>query len=139
MVQREVPKESSQALIFCLDSAEIYPMRIRQLIAPHALICSLAILTGCHLSLIPSPAPSMAVVPVSAGGLLGVHLLIASAAKSLKPAGDTPRPTAFRAHSASEQTVLNSRCSPRLGIVSAVRGSLHVPPPPLCEYQASQL
>jgi hypothetical protein len=28
------------------------------MIAPHALICSLAILTGCHLSVIPSPAPS---------------------------------------------------------------------------------
>jgi hypothetical protein len=69
-------------------------MRIRQLIAPDALIRSLAILTAWHLSLIPSPAPSMAVVAVSAGGLLGVHLLIASAAKSLKPAGDTPRPTA---------------------------------------------
>jgi hypothetical protein len=77
MLQREVPNASSQALIFCVVSAEIYPMRICQLITPYALICSLAILTGCHLSLIPSPAPSMAAVAVLAGGLLGIHLLIA--------------------------------------------------------------
>jgi hypothetical protein len=56
-------------------------MHLRQLIAPPVAVSLLAILTGCHLSLIPSPALSAASVAVAAGGLLGAHLLIALGAK----------------------------------------------------------
>jgi hypothetical protein len=52
-------------------------MRLRPLIAPPVAVSLLTMLTGCHLSCIPSPALSMAAVALLAGGLLGTHLLIA--------------------------------------------------------------
>jgi hypothetical protein len=43
-------------------------MRLRPLIAPPIALSLLPILTGCHLSRVPSPALSMAAVALSAGG-----------------------------------------------------------------------
>jgi hypothetical protein len=51
-------------------------MRLRPLIAPPVALSLLPILAGCHLSRVPSPALSMAAIALSAGGLLGTHLLI---------------------------------------------------------------
>jgi hypothetical protein len=51
-------------------------MRLRPLIAPPIAMSLLPILTGCHLSHMPSPALSMAAVALSAGGILGTHLLM---------------------------------------------------------------
>ena len=50
------------------------------MISPVA-VWSLTILTGCHLSRVPSPAPSMAAVAASLGTLVGAHLLTALRAK----------------------------------------------------------
>ena len=65
-------------------------MRLRPLFARPVAVSLLAFLTGCHLSRIPSPALSMAAVALSAGGLLGTHLLIALSAKYGRSI-DTPR------------------------------------------------
>jgi hypothetical protein len=65
-------------------------MRLRPLIALPAAVSLLAILTGCHLSRIPSPALSTASMAMLAGGILGVHLLIALGAKYGRSI-DTPR------------------------------------------------
>jgi hypothetical protein len=67
---------------------------VRQLVIWPMAISSLLILTGCHLSRVPFPASSMAAIAVSVGGLLGVHLLVALTAKSLKLAGEARKPTA---------------------------------------------
>jgi hypothetical protein len=66
-------------------------MRLRQLIAPPAAVSLLPILTGCHLSRIPSPALSIAVVASSVAGLVGTHLWIALGAKYGRSIG-TPEP-----------------------------------------------
>jgi hypothetical protein len=65
-------------------------MRLRPLFARPVAVSLLTFLTGCHLSRIPSPALSMAAVALSAGGLLGTHLLIALSAKYGRSI-DTPR------------------------------------------------
>jgi hypothetical protein len=57
-------------------------MRLSPLIALPVAGSLLAILTGCHLSRTPFPAPSIAAVGVSAGGILVAHLLIALGTKS---------------------------------------------------------
>jgi hypothetical protein len=57
-------------------------MRFHKLIAPPVAAFLLAVLTGCHLGRTPFPAPSIAAVVVSAGGLLVAHLLIASGTRS---------------------------------------------------------
>jgi hypothetical protein len=53
-------------------------MRLNPLIASPLAMSLLSILTGCHLCRVPSPALSMAARAMSAGGLLGTHLLIGS-------------------------------------------------------------
>jgi hypothetical protein len=65
-------------------------MRLRPLIAPPIALSLLPILTGCHLSSVPSPALSMAAVALSAGGLLGTHLLISLSARYERSI-DSPR------------------------------------------------
>ena len=65
-------------------------MRLRPLFARPVAVSLLTFLTGCHLSRIPSPALSMAAATLSAGGLLGTHLLIALSAKYGRSI-DTPR------------------------------------------------
>jgi len=57
-------------------------MRLRPLFARPVAVSLLTFLTGNHLSRIPSPALSMATATLSAGGLLGTHLLIALGAKT---------------------------------------------------------
>jgi hypothetical protein len=56
-------------------------MRLHQLIAPSIAVSLLSILTGCHLSRVPSPAVSIAAVALSVGGLLATHLFITRASK----------------------------------------------------------
>jgi hypothetical protein len=53
-------------------------MRLNPLTASPLAMSLLSILTGCHLGRVPSPALSMAARAMSAGGLLGTHLLIGS-------------------------------------------------------------
>ena len=65
-------------------------MRLRPLFARPVAVSLLTFLTGNHLSRIPSPALSMAAVALSAGGLLGTHLLIALSANYGRSI-DTPR------------------------------------------------
>jgi hypothetical protein len=55
-------------------------MRLRPLIRPSIAVSLLPILTGCHISRVPSPALSMAAA-LSAGGLLATHFLIRSYAR----------------------------------------------------------
>jgi hypothetical protein len=56
-------------------------MRLRPLTAPPVVVSLLPILTGCHLSSIPSPRLSIAAAVLSAAGLLGTHLFVALGAK----------------------------------------------------------
>jgi hypothetical protein len=72
-------------------------VRPRPLIAPPVAVSLLPILTGCHLSRIPSPALSMAAVALSVGGLLGTHLLIALGTKYRRSI-DTPEPDRARSN-----------------------------------------
>jgi hypothetical protein len=51
-------------------------MRLRPLIGPPIAMSFLLILTGCHLSHMPSPALSMATMALSAAGILGTYLLM---------------------------------------------------------------
>jgi hypothetical protein len=104
------PKATTFVRLFRHNAERKY-MRRRPLIAPPIAMSLLPVLTGCHQSRVLSPALPMATVALSAGGLLGAHLLIALRAdrsKSLKKAEESGIAERLRT-----QVVANNRGLPK--------------------------